>query len=139
MRLVIRRPQQVSPFPPPAELGPAMRRAQISVQVSSQEVPIHMATVDFLVACGAVAITGRPQIVERRRSYAKGSLGIRGGCAARQIGVALQAYEANFLPHQHPWVRGAVWFMTPVTALKTHWCMFECERTTFIGVASEAA
>src|SRR4051812_40028970 len=91
------------------------------------------------MACSAVTITGRSQIVERRRSYAQGGPGIGSRCATRQIGVALQAHETNFLSHQHPWVRRAVWFVAAAAALESHRCMFERERAALVGVASEAA
>jgi hypothetical protein len=60
-----------------------------------------MASVDFLMTRSAVTIAGRPQIVERRRGYAKGSPGISSRCATWQISVALQAHETNFLSYQH--------------------------------------
>src|ERR1019366_2002649 len=76
------------------------------VGFSFGECPIRIGTMHLLVTESAVLEPRTKQIMERRahRSQCRAGRGIR----HRQVGVALHAHEAHFMPGQHPRIRRSV-------------------------------
>jgi len=83
----------------------------------------------------AVLVTRRAQVVKRRRDDADGSRLIYAG----QIGVALQAHDANFLAHQQPRIGRAVWLVAGYATFEAHRSVLERERSALIAVAVQAS
>ena len=96
---------------------------------------------DLLVADRAVLVTGRSQIVKRRRDRAGQNAAVlhRGGADGGQIRVALQTVEAHLMPVQHAGIGAAVRFVAGIAALELHGRVLERERTAFIAMTFEAA
>ncbi len=84
----------------------------------------------------AVSKSRGTQIVESGRDYSERGPGVGG---VRQIRMALQANQPDFLPDQHTRIRGPVRLMTRPAALKSHGRVLECEGSALIPVAFEAA
>ncbi len=95
-----------------------------------------MASVNFLVADGAVAEARGCQIMEcRRRHSSHDSAGIR----HRKIGVTFQAHEPHFLANEHLWICRPMWHMAALAAFFAHRRMLESEGSALITVALETA
>jgi hypothetical protein len=93
--------------------------------------------VNFLVADCAVAKTGRAQIMECRRYNSDGAGGARS--LLRQIGVALEADEADFGARQHLRIRRAMRFVASLAPIRPHRLVFIREWPTQIRMTLEAA
>src|SRR5436190_3467133 len=115
---------------------PSRAIARSDSSLSSQEVSIHVTTVNLLVADRAIAIARRSQIMKGRR-YDADDLR-RAGCLLRQIGMALQANETDFGSRQHLRICRTMRFVTCLAAFSSHGGVFKCERTTQVGVTFEA-
>ena len=94
-----------------------------------------MAAVNLLMADRAVLVARRTQIVECRRYHSRHANRV----IRRQVGMALEAYEAHLLPRQHARVCGAVRFMASGATFEAHRLVFECEWTALIAVAIQTS
>ncbi len=97
-----------------------------------------MTSVDFLVAYGAVLEPGRAQVMKRGRNATKYL-----PCVACRIhsyiGVTLQAHKTNLMPGEHSRICRSMRLMAPTAAFKPHRRVLECEGSSLVCVAAQAA
>jgi len=79
----------------------------------------------------AVTVAGAAQIVQGGRKATQSGTG-------GQIGMALQAQEAHFSPHQHARVRRPMRLVTNPTALQPQRGMFKRKGTSLVPMAAKA-
>ena len=107
------------------------------VGISFGECPIRIGAMHLLVTESAVLEPRTAQIVDRRthRSQCRVGRGIR----HRQVGVALHAHEAHFMPGQHPWIRRPVRLVARRASFEAHRSVLKRKGSHFIAVAFGAA
>src|ERR1035437_9996468 len=106
------------------------------VGISFCECPIRIGTMHLLVAESAVLEARTAQIMNRRTYGAQCRVGR--GTWHRQVGVALHAYEAHFMPGQHPWIRRPVRLVARPASFEAHRSVLEWKGPHLIAVASGA-
>src|ERR1035441_9789845 len=104
---------------------------------SSEQLLVHIRTVDLHVADGAILELRAEQVVKRGRDSAQRGRILDGSRRGGQVGMALEAQVADFRAGQHARVGGTVWLMAGAAAFQAHRRVLEGERTAQVAVAAE--
>src|ERR1035437_7768623 len=90
----------------------------------------------LLVTKGAVLETRAPQIMDCRPHRSQCRVG--SGSGHGQVGMALHAHEAHFMPDQHPRIRRPMRLVAGTASFEAHGSVLERKRSHFIAVAFAA-
>src|ERR1035437_996237 len=103
------------------------------VGISFGERPIRIGTMHLLVTESAVLEARTAQIMDRRTDRSQCRVGR--WTWHRQVGVALHAHEAHFMPGQHSWIGRPMRLVARPAAFEANGSVLERKGSNFIAVA----